>query len=74
MNHDDRVKHTFSSVKVVNFVQCKYNNMAGTRTVFFVFLSFLIFGAVAVTNESGSRNLEFGTKVGQERNYTAGDF
>jgi len=47
--------------------------MAGIRTVFFVFLSFLIFGVGAVTNESGYINLEFGTEVEQECNYTAGD-
>jgi hypothetical protein len=46
LNHDDRVKHTLSSVKVVNIVQCKYNNIAGIRTVFFVFSFFLTFGSV----------------------------
>lgn len=73
LNYDDRVKHTLRSVKVINFVQCKYNNMAVIRTVFFVFLSFLIFGLGAATNESGARNLEYGTEVEQDYNYTAGD-
>jgi len=38
LNHNDRVKHTLSSVKILNFVKCKYNNMDGIRTALFFFL------------------------------------